>query len=381
MPLCYRIVFLLSYTGGGHKAVADAIQDAMRLKYPDVIFEFDYVDIFQEYCLPPFNQAPKLYANMVNNKPYLWALSYLIFNGKYRAPLAAWFLYQASRYKIDRLPDEHPADLLISVHSIITRPSFHAYHRQKQQPPFLTVVTDLARPPWFWYEPRVDYCFVPTEYAYQSAAASGISTDRLSLVGLPVNPKFLGEPVDKLALKAAFGLAPHKKVVTIVSGSEGMGQLYHIVSKLAQAQLDCYLLVICGTNDLLRTRLQHEVSNPDVRLFGYVDMAQFLNLSDVLITKAGPSTIAEACVCGVPMIISGSVPGQEGGNAEFVVDKDAGIYTENPDEMLRHLHAWLADDARLETMSRNAKALSRPDAVWQVSTKVWELLQGKEGKR
>ena len=376
MQSCYRVVVLLSYTGGGHKAVADAIQDAMRLKYPDVEFEFDYVDVFQEYCLPPFNQAPKLYADMVNHRPYLWALSYLIFNGKYRAPLAAWLLYQASRYKIDHLPDEHPADLLISVHSIITRPSFHAYYRCKQPPPFLTVVTDLARPPWFWYEPRVDYCFVPTEYAYQAAMTSGIGENRLEQVGIPVNPKFLNQPVDKLALKQSLGLAPHKKVVTVVSGGEGMGQLHHIVSKLAQAELDCYLLVICGTNDLLRARLQQEISNPDVRLFGYVDMAQFLNLSDVLITKAGPSTIAEACVCGVPMIISGSVPGQEGGNAEFVTDKNAGVYTENPDEMIRYLRSWLADDALLEQMSRNAKALSRPDAVWQVSAKAWELLQG-----
>jgi 1,2-diacylglycerol 3-beta-galactosyltransferase len=221
----------------------------------------------------------------------------------------------------------------------------------------------------------VDYCFVPTDYAYQSAATSGIDESNLSLVGLPVNPKFLGEPVDKRALKQSFGLAPDKRVVTVVSGGEGMGQLHRIVTRLARADLDCYLLVICGTNELLRAQLEKEIDNPNVRLFGYVDMVQFLNLSDVLITKAGPSTIAEACVCGVPMIISGSVPGQEAGNADYVVDNHAGVYTENPEEMVACLRSWFADGTILDTMAHNAKALSRPDAVWQVSAKVWELLQ------
>ncbi|MDQ7036332.1 MAG: hypothetical protein Q9P01_16325, partial [Anaerolineae bacterium] len=237
----YRVVFLLSYTGGGHKAVADAIQSAMRIQYDNTAcIEFDYVDVFQEYCIPPFNQAPSLYANMVNNTPYLWGLSYLICNGRFRSQWAAWMLYQASRYKIDQLPHDHPADVIISVHSIITRPSYWAFRRVAKDTPSVTVVTDLAKPPWFWYEPSVDYCFVPTEYAYDTARRNGIAENRLSLVGLPVNPKFLTEQDDKTALKADLGLEADKRVVTIVSGGEGMGQLYQIVSALVQSDLDCY---------------------------------------------------------------------------------------------------------------------------------------------
>lgn len=371
----YRIVFLLSYTGGGHKAVADAIQAAMRIQYDSASIEFDYVDVFQEYCIPPFNQAPSLYANMVNKTPALWGLSYLICNGQLRSRWVAWMLYQASRYKIDKLPYDHSADVIISVHSIITRPSYWAIRRAAKDTPFVTVVTDLAKPPWFWYEPDVNYCFVPTEYAYDMAQSTGISENRLSLVGLPVHPKFLSEPDEKTALKANLGLLSEKRVVTIVSGGEGMGQLYQIVSALTKSDLDCYFLIICGTNDVLQHQLETEISNSNVRIFGFVDMAQFLNLSDVLITKAGPSTIAEACVCGVPMIISGSVPGQEAGNADLVVDNQAGVYIEKPDEMIAQLRIWLHNDDILATMSDNAKKLSHPDAVWTISEKVWELLQ------
>ena len=42
--------------------------------------------------------------------------------------------------------------------------------------------------------------------------------------------------------------------------------------------------------------------------------------SNLLVTKAGPGTIAEAMILGLPLVLSTFLPGQESGNVPFVVD-------------------------------------------------------------
>ena len=70
---------------------------------------------------------------------------------------------------------------------------------------------------------------------------------------------------------------------------------------------------------------------------GFVDnMAEWMSACDTIITKAGPGTIAESLICGLPVLLNGFVPCQEAGNVPFVVDnkvsstkhgtkKDAGV--------------------------------------------------------
>ena len=45
-----------------------------------------------------------------------------------------------------------------------------------------------------------------------------------------------------------------------------------------------------------------------------------MDIADVLVTKAGPGTIAEAAIRGLPTMLSSHLYGQEWGNVPFVVD-------------------------------------------------------------
>lgn len=54
---------------------------------------------------------------------------------------------------------------------------------------------------------------------------------------------------------------------------------------------------------------------------GFVNnMEEWMHASDVIITKAGPGTIAESFICGLPVLLNGFIPGQEEGNIEYVVE-------------------------------------------------------------
>ena len=68
-----RVMILMSDTGGGHRASAEAIKAGFKAKYGDE-FAVDSVDIWTEHTPWPFNQLPKSYGFLVKHA-MLWRVS------------------------------------------------------------------------------------------------------------------------------------------------------------------------------------------------------------------------------------------------------------------------------------------------------------------
>ena len=62
-----------------------------------------------------------------------------------------------------------------------------------------------------------------------------------------------------------------------------------------------------------------------VTIKGFVDnMPEWMTACDMIISKAGPGTIAESFICGLPVLLNGFVPCQEEGNVPFVLKHQVG---------------------------------------------------------
>ena len=370
-----RVLFLFSDTGGGHRSAFQAIQDAMNIRYGDAV-EFDAVDVLRA-CKWPLNKQPELYPAVVNTSKFLWALVYHGLDGRRRARLIRQLIYQNNRKNLRRVVQEHPADVVVCTHSVIANPSFRAFLTLDERPPFLTVVTDLVTTPTFWYDPRIDYCFVPTESAYQRGLRLGMSPSQMRVTGLPVNPHFIHSMTTKAEARREFGFDPHLPAVMIVAGSDGMGTIYKMVKALDARRLDAQIIVISGRNEDLKAKLEARQWKNQHHIFGYVtnhhEMPRIMAASDIIVTKAGPATIIEAAIAGLPMIISDRIPGQESGNVQLVVDNDAGLYLPKPEKAAHQIIDWLAEGPeKLAQRARNAKRIAHPDAVWEIADAVWE---------
>jgi 1,2-diacylglycerol 3-beta-galactosyltransferase len=92
-------------------------------------------------------------------------------------------------------------------------------------------------------------------------------------------------------------------------------------------------------------------------------MADWLRCADVVVTKAGPGTIAEAACCAAPLILTSRVPGQEEGNAQLVAAAGAGRWAPRLPEVLAAVGELRRDPAALARMRAAATAISRPDAA------------------
>jgi len=370
-----KVLFLFSDTGGGHRSAFQAIQDAMKIRYGDAV-DFDAVDVLRE-CKWPLNKQPELYPRVVNTSKFLWALVYHSFDGKRRTGLARQLIYRNNRRILRRIVAEHPADVVVCTHSVIGNPSFRAFLTLDERPPFLTVVTDLVTTPSFWYDPRVDYCFVPTESAYRRGLRLGMSPSQMQITGLPVNPHFINSMTTKEAARAEFSFDPHLPAVLLVAGGEGMGTSQKMVEALDAEPLEAQLVVICGRNEKLKTRLVNRVWKNRNHIFGFVsnhrEMPRIMAASDIIVTKAGPSTISEAAIAGLPMIISDRIPGQETGNVRLVTENRAGVYLPKPEKVAERIREWLDEGPEmLQQRAANAKKIARPDAVWDIASAVWD---------
>lgn len=84
-----------------------------------------------------------------------------------------------------------------------------------------------------------------------------------------------------------------------------MGGIVEIASSLAQAlnEETAHLVVVCGKNAAAKAELESNAGK-GMTVLGFVDnMDQWMMASDVLVTKAGPGTIAEASICGLPCMM------------------------------------------------------------------------------
>ncbi|MCY3898912.1 MAG: glycosyltransferase [Caldilineaceae bacterium] len=372
-----RILILMSDTGGGHRASAQALQAAFAARYPDR-FQVEIVDLWTDYTPCPINQMPRLYSPIIARVLWFWKLLWAVFENERAFSAALRLVYLISRKDLRRVLQAHRPQLIISVHPFMQHIFLRLLEQERTPIPFVTVVTDLASFHHGWFHARVERCFVASEIAAATARRYGLQARQVRLLGLPVRPDFAGTLPDKEPTRARLGLADTAFTVLLLGGGEGMGPVaataHAVAQRLAAMEADCQLVVICGRNERLRKALQRSDWPIPVQICGFVDnMQEWMAASDCVITKAGPGTIAEALICGLPILLSGFIPGQEEGNVSYVVQNGVGAYRDSPDGIAATVSNWV-DGSQRAHMSARARELARPRAAYDIVDEIVELL-------
>jgi len=366
-----HIVFYFSDTGGGHRSAAEAIIEALELEFPNAL-TMEMVDFFKDYAPPPFSKMPDLYPELVK-APRLWGASFYATNGRARARVITTSLWPVARTPARRLIREHPADLVVTVHPIAN--TFALKALGPNRPPFYTVVTDMVTTHALWFDTRSDRIFVPTEMARERALAYHMPAEKLEVVGLPVADRYCIPTGDKNSLRRKLGWPLDKPIVLMVGGGEGMGPLGKTARAIDESGLDLGLVVVCGRNQKLKTNLESLTWENPAFIYGFTrDMPDFMRAADVIVTKAGPGTIAEALNANLPIILYSKVPGQEDGNVTFVESEGVGVWAPKPQLVVRALTRWISRPHEREKVVQNARRIARPDSARHIARVLGERL-------
>jgi 1,2-diacylglycerol 3-beta-galactosyltransferase len=366
-----HIVFYFSDTGGGHRSAAEAIIAALELDYGDS-FTVEMVDFFKEYAPPPFRQMPELYPEMVK-APRLWEASFHATDGRAQARFLTASFWPVARNAVRRLVRDHPADLIVNVHPIANTFALRALGRNR--PPFFTVVTDMVSTHALWFDARADRIFVPTELARQRALVYKVPAEKLEVVGLPVDARYCSPNGNKRALRKKLGWPLDKPIALLVGGGDGMGPMGKTARAIDESGLDLGLVIVCGRNEKLKAYLESETWENRAFIYGFThDLPDFMRAADVIVTKAGPGTIAEALNVNLPIILYAKLPGQEDGNVTFVESEGAGVWAPSSQLVVRALTRWICRPEERAAVVENTRRIARPDAAQRIAREVGETL-------
>lgn len=290
---------------------------------------------------------------------------------------------------------EDKVDLIISVHPLINHVVMEALCELEERdmyviPRVVTVVTDLGSAHPSWFEPRIDLLFVPSLELQQLAEEHGLSSEQIVFSGLPLRGGFWKEdPRSKQDLQKLCGLRPvepgQPEIVLVMGGGEGFGAILSVAQAVGEmlARRGAQLVVVCGRNEEARTQLEEylwpctHVGKFLAHILGFVpNIHEYMGAADCLVTKAGPGTIAEAMIKGLPCMLTSFVPGQEEGNISIVTKNGAGLYLPDtePERVAKELETWLNDPEHLRRMSENARRLGRPNATLDIARRIGDSL-------
>eukprot|EP00584_Thalassiosira_punctigera_P008023 CAMPEP_0172542432 /NCGR_PEP_ID=MMETSP1067-20121228/13042_1 /TAXON_ID=265564 ORGANISM="Thalassiosira punctigera, Strain Tpunct2005C2" /NCGR_SAMPLE_ID=MMETSP1067 /ASSEMBLY_ACC=CAM_ASM_000444 /LENGTH=547 /DNA_ID=CAMNT_0013328673 /DNA_START=118 /DNA_END=1761 /DNA_ORIENTATION=- len=238
--------------------------------------------------------------------------------------------------------------------------------------------------------------------------------------------------VYRAKIREQLNIGANERMILVMGGGEGVGSLSDIVNelyvKLHARKIDAIICVICGRNEKLKDDLEtrcwdtvvsrslrpymvqrafdqaalktanlqpyliqralNRVApksakgdgaadaplNIDVIPLGFVEqMAEFMVAADVLVTKAGPGTIAEAAAVGLPVMVTSYLPGQEAGNVDIVSNGGFGGFLVDPGAIGQEIATWLKYPRLLDKMSQNARKVGHPHAAEEIALDIGKM--------
>lgn len=311
----------------------------------------------------PTTRIPGVYALLARRYPLLWAA---IFNGTNVLVDASRVLRPFLASGLRQLVEAEQPDVVVSV-----LPAVNGLLAEYVAPaPLEVVLTDWHSVHRFWVAPGVSHYTVPTESARRDCVRYGAPPAAIDVLGLPVRPQFAAEaPDERHASLGALDLDPRTFTVLAMVGAEGSpGALRNISRLLRSRAFDGQLIVICGHNAALRRRVEALPRTVPLRALGFVDnVAELMRSSDLLITKAGGLTLAEAFCCGVPVVVHDLLPGQEAGNLAYTLAQHAVQYAPRPRALVETVLALEAHPEDRAALAQRGRALARPQAAAEIA--------------
>lgn len=359
-----RVLILSASAGAGHMRAADALLKDFRA-HPDVA-HVEHWDTLK-YTTAMFRHIySKIYLDLVNKAPGVLGWVYKRTDTPWKNQSAQAFEKFNAAPFIKALGEYQP-DVLVCTH--FTPSSIIAWLNQKKKLSVKCgiVVTDLDCHA-MWLARYYERYFVALEETRVYMSRLGISADRITVSGIPVDPIFR-TPRDKPATRRSLGLDPERFTVLVSAGGFGVGPMELLVQELMQLQHPAQVVAIAGRSEELKTKLDKLATKVPagarvlLKPVGFTtQMDEYMAAADILLSKPGGLTTSEAMARGLPMCIVNPIPGQEERNADHLLEAGVAIRCNNPPTLAWKLDQLLENPERLATMRTAAARFGKPRA-------------------
>ncbi|MFL6530822.1 MAG: MGDG synthase family glycosyltransferase [Chthoniobacterales bacterium] len=355
-----RILIVTAGFGEGHNSAARGIRAGLaQVSGGTAVVEVH--DLFSDTYGLANDWAREMYLGLINQWPRGWAAVYRRldrqekFAGNFRVffTLKKRFLGLLSRFEPDIIISVYPA----YSHMLDEMLGPTGGSRTKR----LVVITDSLSVNAIWYRCSADYFLLPNESSAAILHRAGIAPERTRTFGFPVSPEFAenGEQ-----LRQPPSAQNGRRVLYLINARRSHAP--ELVVRLAGID-GIQLTVAYGRDRRVRKAVEHvrNFSLHPFRIVGWTEeLPRLLRSTHLLVSKAGGATVQEAIAAGCPMIVNHVIPGQEEGNARYLIAMDCGTVAIHDEEIVSAVESTFANNAaRWHEWSRNIAPLGRPHAA------------------
>ena len=209
--------------------------------------------------------------------------------------------------------------------------------------------------------------------------------EKIMLTGNPVRQQLLESTVTREAAVRSFGLDPDKKTILLVGGSLGARTINESVLQHLDLIKNGDVQFIWQTGKFYSAEIAERLKGhemPQLKVLDFIsDMAAAYKAADLVISRAGASSVSEFCLLGKPVILVPSpnvAEDHQTKNALALVHRDAALYVkdvEAKEKLLPLAIATVHDDAKLESLSKNVLKLALPDSARIIAQEVIKLAE------
>ncbi|GAA3728839.1 undecaprenyldiphospho-muramoylpentapeptide beta-N-acetylglucosaminyltransferase [Flavobacterium ginsengisoli] len=205
--------------------------------------------------------------------------------------------------------------------------------------------------------------------------------EKIVLTGNPVRQDLIDIESKRDEAIAFYGLDSNKKTLLVLGGSLGARRINQLIEKELQNFLSQDVQVIwqCGK---LYFEEYKKYNQPNVKVVDFIERMDFVYAaSDVIISRAGASSVSELCIVGKPVIFIPSpnvAEDHQTKNAQAIVDEKGAILlkeSELDNQFSIVFEALLKDSGKQKQLSDNIKKLAKPRATQDIVAEIVKLIK------
>lgn len=361
-----KLLILHASAGNGHRRAAEALAAAAIAQHHTAVVR-DVLDFVPALFRKTYAAG---YLNLVRSAPELWGYFFAQTDRKAQRPAerrARTVFNKLNALSFYRFLREEQPDAALCTHFLPLELIGSLPPHRRHNLPLFGVVTDYAAHA-LWYCDSVNAYYVATEEARRQLRRKGQPASGLVNTGIPVMPEFAARATPA-AGRARLGLRTDLPAVLVLSGGYGVGPTLELLRACAAEPPPCQLLVVVGKNQELEQAARQVVSGSALAamIYGFVNnVDELMDAADLVISKPGGLSTAEALAKGRPMMIVEPIPGQEQRNAEWLLENGAAVRLHEAVDTAWKLGALLADPLRLARLAEQAAQLGRPHAATEI---------------
>lgn len=207
-------------------------------------------------------------------------------------------------------------------------------------------------------------------------------SNKIIKTGNPVRQDLLTIDEKRNEAQEFYGLQPDKKTIVILGGSLGARRINQLIEKELPFFKEQNVQVIwqCGKFYIDEYKKHH--NNADVLVYDFIERMDLLfAAADVIVSRAGASSVSELAIVGKPVIFIPSpnvAEDHQTKNAKSITDKNAAILIKESaldNQFQEQILRLLTNEQLKETLSKNIKALALPNATKDIVNEIFKLVK------